>query len=30
MEMDVVVLKETKKREQEIKHWGIIYTFLVG
>jgi hypothetical protein len=27
MKMDVVALTETKK-EQEVKHWEIIYTYL--
>jgi len=26
MNMDVVVLTETKRRKQEAKHWEIIYT----
>jgi hypothetical protein len=31
MKRDVVVLTETKKkREQEVKHWEMIYTFSVG
>jgi hypothetical protein len=27
MNMDVIVLTETKRKEQEMKHWEIIYTF---
>jgi len=29
VKMDVIVLTETKRREREVKHWEITYTFSV-
>ena len=30
MKMDVVILIATKRREREVKHWEIVYTFSAG
>jgi hypothetical protein len=30
MKMDMVVLTEMKRRELQVKHWEITYTFSVG